>query len=394
MLVRVHLRRDARRAAKARLSWLRERQIAREQGPPDPAALAEVLDHRGERLGFGLYAPDAKIRVRMLQWGPEELPGDWLARAISRARANRRSVGLGDDDTTGYREINTEGDGLPGLVVDRYEDERVVQITTAAMFARRAEILDLLGAADRSIVVAPERAAKREGFTPGVWGPTLERLGYKEHGLRFWVPAPPTQKTGAYHDQRDNRALIARLTARSGLPLLDLGAHAGGFSVHAAARGIDALAVDASEPMLEFVARNAAELPDEAGLVGTLAADMFGPLDDIKLRGPFGTIVFDPPKIVSKPHDLVRAKAAMRRTLEKLLPRLAEGGLLVVCSCSHHLDGDALDEVVEAARGARPVACVGRRGPGPDHPVAEGHPEGHYLRVHLYRADGADFEGS
>ena len=341
-------------------------------------------------MGWGLYAPDSKIRVRMLSWDPAPLPTHWLEARIAAALERRAAMGL-LPETDGYREINSEGDGLPGLVVDRYGDQRVAQVTTAAIYERRAAIADALAALDPRPLrfVFPAKAAAREGFAAGHedhGAPFADRLRWREHQIPLTAPAPPTQKTGAYHDQRENRARVAELVAADGRPLLDLGTHVGGFSLHAAARGIDCVAVDQSETMLAHVRDNAAALRAQSpgsGRIEAVAADIFAPLREAAFDRRFGCVVFDPPKVVQSPRDLPRARKAMGLALREISTRLDTDGLLVVCSCSHHLDGAALDALVaDVHPGLRPFE---RRGAGADHPIAPGHTRGEYLRVHLYR---------
>ncbi|HEY8378485.1 MAG TPA: hypothetical protein VIK91_18450, partial [Nannocystis sp.] len=188
--------------------WIQRDAVARLLGPPDPASLVEVVDHRDRTVGWGLVSADADIQVRLVAHGPDAPPADWLQRRLHAALAARAALGLGTDpDTTGYREVNSEGDGLPGLTIDRYGDDRVVQIATPAMAARRALITELVAARTpgRVFVFAPESARARERFDlePSLHGDEAV-LEYREHGLQVSTPAPPAQKTGAYLDQRDN----------------------------------------------------------------------------------------------------------------------------------------------------------------------------------------------
>ncbi|PRQ03523.1 Ribosomal RNA large subunit methyltransferase I [Enhygromyxa salina] len=406
MTVRIELRRDAGKVDPSRDLWIRRRQVARVLGPPDPTAIAELVDHRAKVLGFGLYSPDSGIVLRLLCGGQQPPPPDWLERGLAAALAGRAALGLGAE-TTGFREVNSEGDGLPGLVVDRFGDWRVVQITTAPIAARRPEICAWLAEhaplAGGQIVVMGEAAAELEGFAPGLEvhardgtdrGPA--QLEWLEHGRPFVAPAPPAQKTGAYHDQRDNRsrfaALVAARGAREAPPrVLDLGCHVGGFSIAAARRGATVVAVDQSARALEFAARNAAANAVSAQ-VETVAADMFGDLAAPALAGPFDAVIFDPPKVARSRRDLGRALEALTRTLSRLLPRVADDGLVALCSCSHHLGWDELDRAVldacgRAVRTAGPgrVVRLDRWGAGPDHPISPGHREGEYLRVAVYQ---------
>lgn len=386
MAVRVELRRDAGKIGPAFGYWVRRQQVARVMGPPDPLAIAELVDHRGRTLGFGLYSPESGIVLRVLSFGAP--PGeDWLERRIRAALSAREALGLGTD-TTGYRELNSEGDGVPGLVVDRFGAARVVQCTTAPIVARRQRIVALLDelapTPGPTIVLAPESAAAKEGFAPlfEIRGAAPKQLEWLEHGRRFVAPAPPAQKTGAYHDQRENRERFAALLHGRG-PVLDLGTHVGGFAIAAAKRGSRVVAVDQSATALEYVRQNAAA-NNVAEQVETVAADMFAALDDPRLAGPFAGIVFDPPKIAATRRDVGRALGAMTRTLAQLQARTLPQGLLAICSCSHHLGEAELDRAMLDASNGAGWTRIASWGAGPDHPILPGHAEGEYLRVRTY----------
>ncbi|MCR9159720.1 MAG: class I SAM-dependent rRNA methyltransferase [Nannocystaceae bacterium] len=388
MPVRIELRRDAGRIGPTTGPWIRRKQVARVQGLETAEALAEVVTRKGETLGWGLMSPQSSIAARILTYGEAPPADDWLQTRLASALAARTHQGYDRQDTTGYRVVNSEGDGLPGLVVDRYDDDFVLQITTAPMAVRRTAIEAWFRAQghDRLHVVLPQSAAKHEGFEPGVYRQhDASTLHFREYGIAFETPAPPSQKTGAYFDQRENRRTVARLAAAHGGPLLDVGCHIGGFALHAARAGAQAVGVDSSSLALEHAARNASA----NGLCGLSWAldDMFGPLlggqNAAELAGPFGTIVLDPPKVATNKNNVDKAVDAMRRLVGRVAPRLAEGGHLVLCSCSHHLGRDHLDRVMATSAGT--WTRVAMLGAGPDHPVMPGHREGEYLRVGVYR---------
>ena len=384
MPAQVWLRRDAGKVGPHTGPWIRSRQVARWTGVPDPGDLVQLLDRRGDPLGWGLPSEASSIPVRMLAWGAAAPPPSWLEQRLRRALAARAVQGFEAQPTTGLRLVNSEGDGLPGLVVDRYDEALVVQLGTAPMAARQAAILSELRRLRPGPihVVRPAAAAKAEGFEAGV-----ERDGddpwlrFVEHGLRMKVPAPPSQKTGAYFDQRANRRWVAQLARHGDGPLLDLGCHVGGFGLHAAAAGVAAVGVDGSAAMLER-AREHAQINDLPGL-SFVEADMFGPLDDERLAGPFGTIVVDPPKLAARRRDVDRAAGAMQRLVARVAARLRVGGHLVLCSCSHHLGVEHLDRC--ALRAAGSWTRVSLRGADVDHPIAPRHVEGEYLRVAAYQ---------
>lgn len=384
MSARVQLRRDVGRVGPGQGPWIRARQVARWIGVPDPGGLVQLLDRNGEPLGWGLPSERSDIAVRMLAWSEAAPPVDWLPQRLGHALAARERHGFAEQPTTGVRLVNSEGDGLPGLVVDRYDAQLVVQLGTGPMVARKAEIVASLRArfAGPIHVVKAAGAAKTEGFEPGVERDGEgDELQFEEHGLRLQVPAPPSQKTGAYLDQRANRRLVAGLARHGGGPLLDLGCHVGGFALHAAAAGVAAVGVDQSAAMLERAARHAAH----NGLreLAWVEADMFGPLDHPALTGPFGTIVVDPPRIAARRRDVERAAAAMERMVTRVAARLLVGGHLVLCSCSHHVGRELLDRFALASPGR--WARVASLGADVDHPVAPGHVEGEYLRVAIYQ---------
>jgi 23S rRNA (cytosine1962-C5)-methyltransferase len=386
MEVSVELRRDSGRLGPHTGPWIRRKQVARIRGIPDPHGLARVVDRKGETLGWGLISPASDITVRMLAFSEDPPAADWLTVRLEAAFAARAAYRFEDDGTDGYREINSEGDGLPGLVVDRYDEDLVAQITTAPMVARRDAIVEWLRHRwkGRIHVIQPDGAAKREGFAPGIdRDEDTPTLVFKEHGLRFETPAPPAQKTGAYFDQRGNRRIVAHLARRHGGPLLDIGCHVGGFALHARQLGVTATGVDQSASALHHARNNAKRNGFDD--VCFVPGDMFGPWDDLGLHPAYGTVVVDPPKMAARRSDVDRAVGALRRLAAAAARRLESGGHLVLCSCSHHLGRDHLDRVV-AELGEPRLTRVATLGAGFDHPVLPGHREGEYLRVNVYQA--------
>lgn len=390
MAIRVELRRDAGRIGPSTGPWIRRKQISRIIGHPDPHGMAQVVDRKGATIGWGLISAVSSITVRLLTTASEPPPDSWLTDRLAAAFGARRAYRFDAEGTTGYREVNSEGDGLPGLVVDRYDEDLVVQITTAPMAAREDAIMRWLREhwKGRVNLMLPESAAKYEGFDAKVdRDEDRPLLHFKEHGLRFDVPAPPAQKTGAYFDQRGNRRIVAHLAHRHGGALLDVGCHVGGFSLHAAHLGVPVVAFDQSQAALDQARHNARA--NDLGGITWVRGDMFKPLDDPDLVGPFGTVVLDPPKIASRKGDVDRAMGALARLTAGVAPLVAPGGHLVLCSCSHHVGANHLDRIVAEL----PINPAGRRwarvqflGPGFDHPVAPGHLEGDYLRVGVYQA--------
>jgi 23S rRNA (cytosine1962-C5)-methyltransferase len=402
MTVRLELRRDAGRFGPANGPWVMRKQIAKIQGPPDPLALAEVVNHRGEVLARALFSPESEIVGRVISWGDASVPANWLQARIRSAMLARRELGL-QPKTTGYRLINSEGDFLPGLVVDRYGNHVVIAATTLPMVARQEEIVrDVLDALKDSIenasdidcvVVCPESAGQREGFAAAVhWqGPAQSHLHFRENGLELSVAAPPSQqKTGGYHDQRDNRQHVADLLVQSNGKLLELGCHVAGFALHAAARGVKSVGVDQSTSVLQQAQANATQ--NQIQGMQWVAADLFAPWKDPLLQESYACIVIDPPKMCASRRDRDQAVVALSKVVAKALRILDERGWIVLCSCSQPLGISALDEAVHLATISNTRSDANQMltrcatyGPGLDHPVAPGHEAGEYLRVAVYQ---------
>lgn len=405
MQTRIMLRRDAGAVGPRHGPWIRKRQVSRRFGPSVPGAVVEVVDAKDRILGWGLFSPASEIVVRMLAFAAtsgSKPPGeDWLTQSLQVALRAREHLRFESRGTTGYREVNSEGDGLPGLVVDRYGEDRVVLITTAAMASYQDAIVEWLApqTAGRVFVHSPERAAKREEFEarPMVVGGQASSdevmpLTFSEQNLHLQAPPPPAQKTGAFLDQRDNHIRIAELAAQLGGPVLDIGCHLGGFALHAAQRGCHAVGIDQSQRALGYAADNAAR--NQLGeRVRWLEGDLFHPrtwLSELKelpqaFQGPFAAVVVDPPSVARTRRDVTNAREAMTRVVASLVGQVMPGGLLVICSCSHHLGSSQLDRIVLEAIGGRPWPRILNLGPGLDHPVMPGHESGEYLRIHVYQ---------
>lgn len=393
MSIRIELSRPHRRRYEQQPWWVNQEQIRRVLGPPDPAALAQLVDDRGEALAWGLYSPQSPRPFRALRLaGPQgltPLPHNWLEARIDRAFAARRSL-CQEGQTDALRMVNSEGDGLPGLTIDRFGEHDVVALSCAPMVALRERIqahLASLGSRRRSWIF-PKAALEREGFSeiPQVIheGERRDELSFFEDGLHLRAPAPPSQKTGAYLDQRENRKRWAQLVAPQGGIMLDVGSHIGGFSLQAARAGLECVAIDQSQAVLDYVKRNA-ELNGLSERIECRKADMFSPVESWQIPEPLDAVVFDPPKVAMHPQDRKKAMRAMTKTCGQLWQRLREGGYFAICSCSRHLNYEHLDQILRQASAPNLGVQVARWGPGVDHPVPVCHDAGHYLRVAVYR---------
>ncbi len=350
-------------------------------GNGDPV---EVVDDHDRVLGRGFYNRKSELAVRILERGPgPDLDGAWLrARLAACLDLRRRVLGL-EARTDAFRVVNSEGDGLSGLVVDRYADVLSVQILALGWYRLAVEVKDALRAllSPRAMVVRSDAAVERiEGFR--VLGGSGEeaRTGIREHGVRFLVDAARGHKTGFFLDQRDHRA---RLMERAkGRRVLDLCCYAGGFSL-AAARGGAArvLGVDLDEEAVAQARANAA-LNGSPAAVAFEHADAFDALRAAK-PGEWDAVVCDPPKLAASRGELPGALRKYEDMNALAFEKVARGGLVVSCSCSGLVsEGEFLAVLSRAAlRAGREVRVLEVGGAAADHPWALHHSAGRYLKV-------------
>jgi 23S rRNA (cytosine1962-C5)-methyltransferase len=367
--------------------WVFAQAVARVTGNPGDGDEVVVTDPTGRALGRGLYSPGSAIVVRIAtRQADEPLDEPFFVRRVAAARALRALVDLPRSDTTGYRLMHAEGDGVPGLIVDAYGDTIVVQLLTAGMVQRRAHVVAALVQAlsPRAIVLANSgRGGDAASLAEGefLYGAPVERFQFVERGLRFDLPALGTQKTGYYFDQREHRAEVERLAAER--DVLDGCTYVGGFALAAARGGArSVLALDTSAPALAI----ASELARDNGLsqIDYQRGDVRERFEQLAREGRrFDLVVLDPPKLVPTVKHLERGRRAYRKLNAQAMRLVTPGGMLVTCSCSAALgETDFLRMLAFAAGDAKRDLAVLRVGKqGPDHPLLPGFGEGAYLKT-------------
>jgi 23S rRNA (cytosine1962-C5)-methyltransferase len=374
--------------------WVLDSAVLRVDGAPADGAVVDLATHDGQFVGRGLWNSTSRLRVRLYAFDAATKLDDalWQAR-IEAAIRLRRTLGL-DDPAGSARLINSEGDDLSGLIVDRYGDYLAVQVTALAMASRLDTICDTLETlvAPRGILLrgAERGLAKLEGLhladrlvrgtAPS--GPIFVH----EHGLRFGIDLTEGQKTGYYLDQRDNRHAAARYA--QGRRVLDMFCYSGGFSVACAVAGRAAsvLAVDSSAKATTLAKANA-DLNGAAN-VAVETADAFEKLDALLAAGErFGLVVLDPPKFARSRASVDDALRAYHRINRAALGLLEPGGILVTCSCSGSVSRDDFLQMLAGVsqRGRRPIQLLECRGAAPDHPVSASCLEGEYLKCVIAR---------
>jgi 23S rRNA (cytosine1962-C5)-methyltransferase len=391
---------EAARAIKRGHPWLFESAITQQSFAGQPGDLAVIFDKKRRFLAIGLFDPHSPIRVRILQAGkPVSIGREWFQDKIT-AACNLRTPLLtqpAPHQTTGCRLIHGENDGLPGLVLDRYENTLVLKLYTPIWLPHLHDILPALPAADRVILRLSRLMATRPkglfGLGEGMvlTGAALEaQVMFWENGLRFESDPIRGQKTGFFFDQRDNRSKVESLAA--GLEVLNVFAYTGGFSIYAARGGARrVVSVDISAAALATAKRNFAHnqhLPSVGEAVHTtIAEDAFEALARLAAEGHrFDMVILDPPTFAQKHTHVDRALAAYRRLTILGLSVLKKEGILVQASCSSRVAAEEFFKQIHltAAQANRPLVELARTDHALDHPIS--YPEGAYLKCLFAKA--------
>lgn len=379
--------------------WVFDFQIQNLVPGGKPGDLGVIYDSKNKFLAIGLYDPFSDIRLRILQWGvPLSVDAAFFSHRLQKAIALRSS--LQGEGTSGYRVINGENDGFPGMVLDRYEDTAVLKLYTTAWIPYLETFLPLL---EENLPVqrcvlrlgrntqphVEEISAYREGqvlFGPPLTSPVI----FRENGLYFEVDVLRGQKTGFFLDQRENRRRIRTLSKDKSV--LNVFSYTGGFSCYAFAGECGSVLEIDSSPMALKTSRDLFELnfphkKFKSEDFQQIQGDAFISLKQLIIRKEsFDLVILDPPALAVKKKQKVKALAAYRSLAESGARLTRSGGLLFAASCSRHVSGqEFFREVYSGVKQAGKVhEEIQRTGHALDHPVsfAEGeYLQGVYLKI-------------
>ncbi len=385
---KIRLKKGEERRLRAGHLWVFSNEIDTKVTPLgdyDAGQDVQIESSRGEFLGNGYINPHSLITARLYSRGKDELlDSALLEERLTIALKMRESF----YSEPFYRLVHGEGDFLPGLVVDRYNDVVVVQLNTAGMDVRRDSIVDavqrlispsaILLRNDSSIRILenlPQETRVASGELPA-------RIHLQENGLEFVTTLDDGQKTGWFYDHRENRRWLQSMA--SGKTVLDVFSYLGGWAMNAAAGGAsEVTAIDASQPAMDLATENARlnGFGDRFSTISGDAVELMSALQDKRKR--FDIIVLDPPAFIKRKKD---HRAGLRQY--ELINRLAIGllnknGILISASCSQHLSFRELN--TSMLRGARKNRCdlqvLMKGGQGPDHPINAAIPETDYLKA-------------
>ncbi|MBO0856934.1 MAG: class I SAM-dependent rRNA methyltransferase [Chloracidobacterium sp.] len=352
----------------------------------ESGSIVRLVDHRGRFVALAHYGKESEITLRIISKEEVEITRDfWLARLRAAARWREVVVGGASD---AYRLIHAEGDLLPGLIIDRYGDCFAIQTLTRGMDALKTMWVDILVEEFHPRLIV-ERNDARVRQLEGL--PMINSLLYgadgdlivTENGIRFRIDLFEGQKTGAFLDQRENRAAASRYARGRGL---DCFSFHGSFALHMAKGCERVIAVDISEPAIESARRNAGL--NDISNVEFFTANVFDLLRDYDDAGErFDIITLDPPAFAKNRGAVEAAMRGYKEINLRALRLLNPGGVLITCSCSYHVGEELFLEILaEAARDAgRAVQIVEKRAQSRDHPILLTVPETYYLKCVVAR---------
>ncbi len=380
----VYLRPGKEIPVKFKHHWIFSGAVSAPKERIEEGEIVQVLSANREVLGHGYFNNKTTIQIRMLNFRNED-PLMSLENNIKSAVRLRNS--LFDENTNTFRVINGEGDYIPGLVVDRYNDVLVVQVATVGIEKLKNRILDLLKkeTTDWNITTIYEKSNMParikdglESFSGHLWGNEIEETNVLENGIKFKVNFVKSQKTGLFLDMREMRKLVGEYA--KGRNLLNCFSYTGGFSLYAAKGGatkvtsVD-LDKDAIENCNENFALNEITSPNEA-----IAVDAFKFLNDDKLNYDF--VILDPPAFAKKKEDIPNAKRGYGQINRMTLSKIPSGSFLLTCSCSYHLSFEEFETVIKkaASDARRELKVLAKHHLAPDHPININHNEVDYLK--------------
>lgn len=389
----VWLKPGRERSVELRHPWLFSGAIERISGQPRAGEAVDVCDHHGRWLARGTWSDSTQLPVRLWSWEPDEaIDAALIGRRLTRAIAARSEL-LHGAETSTYRLVFSEADQLPGLIVDRYGDYLVLQLSTAGAAVRAPSIVEALrerlpirGIIER--VDAEMHAKEGLGGDRGRhWGELPNGpIEVVEHGLSFLVDLNAGQKTGAYLDQRINRQRVAHYAR--GQAILGAFCYTGGFELAAARAGASVItAIDSSAEALRLAAANQERnrLPTP---IEWVEGNVFSELRRLRAEERrFDLVILDPPKFVQQRHQLERGARGYKDINLLALQLLRPGGLLATFSCSGLVSSDLFQKIVFGAAidARREVQIIERLTQAADHPILLSFPESDYLKGLLCR---------
>jgi 23S rRNA (cytosine1962-C5)-methyltransferase len=384
---------NAARAIRKGHPWLYDSSIKKQNKSGAPGDLAVLFDGKRQFVAIGLYDPYSPIRVKILSLdNPTVIDEAWFQKVIWEAWQARKGL---PTNTTGYRLVHGENDGLPGLVVDRYAHTLVMKLYTLVWLPYLQQIINTLINIEsiERIVLRISRGVEKHsqqiyGLENGaiLYGPDItSQLFFEENGLTFEVDPLHGQKTGFYLDQRDNRSRVEKLANKKNI--LNVFAYTGGFSLYAARGGaVSITSIDLSQPALDSAVRNFSHNKVNSNVRlarhNVIQGDAFKVLLDLSHeKKQYDVVIIDPPGFANKRKHKEKALSAYKQLNHLGLNLLRTGGILIQSSCSSQIDESTFFSMLHnsAKRHGRNMTEIERTGHAIDHPVR--FDQGAYLKT-------------
>ena len=391
--IAIKLKPATERMVKKGHPWVFDKGIIKQSEKGQSGDLAIIFDTKKNKfLACGLYDPNSPIRIKVLQVHESAtIDSEWFKQKVQKAYNIRKPLIAGN--TNSYRLIHGENDGLPSCVVDIYDKVLVIKLYSAIWFPYLDEILPHLLTISQceTAVLRLSRSVQslqnNEKYKDGqilVGELANEEVLFKEHGLLFSANVIKGHKTGYFLDHRHNRRKVGEMA--KGKTVLDLFSYAGGFSVHALAKGAKAVtSLDVSAQALELAKKNVALNPHN-GFHTTMAMDVFDGLNLLlRKKEYFDIVIIDPPSFAKKASEIEKAKESYKRLVNSGAKLVRKGGILVMASCSSRILATEFFELVQEVLESQPkrVKLFFKTDHDIDHPV--NFTEGAYLKCGYYK---------
>ena len=356
-----------------------------------PGDVVTVFDKEGKPFGHGFFNPRARVPLRIFQHGEEGLAPNFFEEKIREAIALRTGALALPDRTEAFRAVHSDGDGIPGLVVDKYADVLSIETSNVGAYQRVGEWLPLLHSllgTQKQVIHFDESALRAESIAPQqlpsydeLRAEDLKEVKVRENGVRFGVNFQSGHKTGFFCDQRQNRLQFAQWA--KGTRMLDVCCYTGGFAIAAKVLGEcpDVTAVDLDETAIEQAQHNANLNQVRVSFVHS---DAFAWMRQMQRNNAtWESVVLDPPKLIHSKDGYEEGQGKYHDLNKLALSLVAKGGLFLTCSCSGLMPVEEFEDLVMriAHRLGRKLQILDRTGAGPDHPVMSHCPESRYLKA-------------
>ncbi len=385
--MKIYLKPGRDASVRRRHPWIFSGAVARTEGDAALGAVVELYSAAGELLGRGAWSPHSQIRVRLWTFDERPVDADLIGERLRNAVELRKT--LFPAEITALRLVNSESDGLPGVIVDRYGDYAVCQFLSAGAEFWRETIVAALaesgafkGIYERSDakVRQQEGLKMRAGLLSGEEPPPLVEV--REGAVSQYVDLRRGHKTGLYLDQRENRAAVSRFSR--GARVLNAFSYSGGFALHAFAGGAEsAVNIDTSQNALDLCVKNAELNGFDTGRMTNIHGDVFNLLRRMRDHNQkFDLVVLDPPKFAESGAQVQGAARGYKDINMLAMQVLQPGGILFTFSCSGHVSPPLFQKIVAdaAVDAGREAVILGQLSQAADHPVPLAFPEAAYLK--------------